>query len=144
MALYSGYIAGWSLLNPSKTPPRDPPMPFREAAPDERALLRALPAADPRRVHHAGRRPASAHGMRGMGRQRRTDPRLVERGADPRDLHAEPDGRDAPDLHIIMLILVGASWLLSTTKAMAYTGIPNALASGCRVSTSRATSSSSP
>src|ERR1043165_8230561 len=29
MALYSGYIVGWSLLNPGKTPPRDPPMPFR-------------------------------------------------------------------------------------------------------------------
>lgn len=30
MALYSGYIIVWSLLNPGKTPPRDPPMPFRE------------------------------------------------------------------------------------------------------------------
>src|SRR5712671_6250583 len=26
MVLYSGYIAGWSLLNPAKTPPADPPM----------------------------------------------------------------------------------------------------------------------
>jgi tripartite ATP-independent transporter DctM subunit len=30
MALYSGYIAVWSLLNPDKTPPADPPMTFRE------------------------------------------------------------------------------------------------------------------
>lgn len=30
MALYSGYIAVWSLLNPSKTPPADPPLPWRE------------------------------------------------------------------------------------------------------------------
>ncbi|MFG1421123.1 TRAP transporter large permease [Roseixanthobacter liquoris] len=30
MALYSGYIVIWSLLNPSKSPPRDPPLPFRE------------------------------------------------------------------------------------------------------------------
>jgi tripartite ATP-independent transporter DctM subunit len=30
MALYSGYIIVWSLLNPHKTPPADPPMPFRE------------------------------------------------------------------------------------------------------------------
>src|SRR4051812_46172408 len=28
MVLYSGYIAGWSLLNPGKTPPADPPMPL--------------------------------------------------------------------------------------------------------------------
>src|SRR3954453_20352697 len=29
MALYSGYIAIWSLANPDKTPPRDPPMAWR-------------------------------------------------------------------------------------------------------------------
>jgi TRAP-type C4-dicarboxylate transport system permease large subunit len=29
MALYSGYIIAWSLLNPAKTPPREPPMSFR-------------------------------------------------------------------------------------------------------------------
>jgi len=28
MLLYSGYIAGWSILNPHRTPPADPPMPF--------------------------------------------------------------------------------------------------------------------
>lgn len=30
MGLYSGYIILWSLLNPGKTPPRDPILPFRE------------------------------------------------------------------------------------------------------------------
>ena len=30
MVLYSGYIIVWSLLHPEKTPPRDPPMAFRE------------------------------------------------------------------------------------------------------------------
>jgi tripartite ATP-independent transporter DctM subunit len=30
MALFSGYIAVWSLLNPRLTPPADAPMPFRE------------------------------------------------------------------------------------------------------------------
>lgn len=30
MSLYSGYIMLWSLLNPGKTPPRDPPLPLRE------------------------------------------------------------------------------------------------------------------
>lgn len=30
MALYMGYVILWSLLNPDKTPPRDPAMPLRE------------------------------------------------------------------------------------------------------------------
>ena len=30
MALFSGYIVVWSLLNPKLTPPADPPMPFAE------------------------------------------------------------------------------------------------------------------
>jgi C4-dicarboxylate transporter DctM subunit len=30
MALYMGYVIIWSLLNPDKTPPRDPVLPFRE------------------------------------------------------------------------------------------------------------------
>jgi tripartite ATP-independent transporter DctM subunit len=30
MVLYSGYIAAWSLLNPSAMPPREPSMPLRE------------------------------------------------------------------------------------------------------------------
>jgi tripartite ATP-independent transporter DctM subunit len=30
MGLYSGYIALWSLLNPSRTPPPEPPMSFRD------------------------------------------------------------------------------------------------------------------
>jgi tripartite ATP-independent transporter DctM subunit len=30
MALYMGYVIIWSLLNPDKTPPRDPPIPFRQ------------------------------------------------------------------------------------------------------------------
>src|SRR6266853_6680380 len=29
ISLYSGYIVVWSLLNPGKVPPRDPPMPLR-------------------------------------------------------------------------------------------------------------------
>src|SRR4249920_1047215 len=30
MALYSGYLVIWSLTHPGRTPPADPPMPFRE------------------------------------------------------------------------------------------------------------------
>jgi len=42
MVLYSGYIIGWSLLNPSKVPPRDPPMPFREKLRQSAKLLPCL------------------------------------------------------------------------------------------------------
>ncbi|MBS0245570.1 MAG: TRAP transporter large permease subunit [Proteobacteria bacterium] len=42
MVLYSGYIAGWSLLNPSKVPPRDPPLPFKEKLRQSTKLLPCL------------------------------------------------------------------------------------------------------
>src|SRR3569833_400148 len=42
IVLYSGYIAGWSLLNPSKAPPRDPPMPFKEKLRQSTKLIPCL------------------------------------------------------------------------------------------------------
>ena len=42
MALYSGYIAGWSLLNPHKTPPADPPMSLRKKLSESAKLLPTL------------------------------------------------------------------------------------------------------
>jgi tripartite ATP-independent transporter DctM subunit len=42
MALYSGYIIVWSLLNPNKTPPADPPMPFREKIKESLNLIPCL------------------------------------------------------------------------------------------------------
>jgi tripartite ATP-independent transporter DctM subunit len=39
MALYSGYIAGWSLLHPEKTPPAEPAMTFREKLRESRQLI---------------------------------------------------------------------------------------------------------
>ncbi|MFG1397758.1 TRAP transporter large permease [Roseixanthobacter pseudopolyaromaticivorans] len=42
MALYSGYIIIWALLNPSKSPPRDPRMPFREKLRQSARLLPCL------------------------------------------------------------------------------------------------------
>jgi tripartite ATP-independent transporter DctM subunit len=42
MVLYSGYIAGWSLLNPHKTPPADPPLPFREKIKESLNLIPCL------------------------------------------------------------------------------------------------------
>ncbi|MET0630620.1 MAG: TRAP transporter large permease subunit [Xanthobacteraceae bacterium] len=42
MALYSGYIALWSLLHPEKTPPPDPPMPWRAKIAESLNLLPCL------------------------------------------------------------------------------------------------------
>ncbi|MFG1359663.1 TRAP transporter large permease [Xanthobacter pseudotagetidis] len=39
MALYSGYIIVWSLLNPRRTPPADPPMPWREKLKESANLI---------------------------------------------------------------------------------------------------------
>ncbi len=39
MGLYSGYIAGWSLLNPDKTPPAEPPTTFRQKLHESRQLI---------------------------------------------------------------------------------------------------------
>src|SRR3954470_12098643 len=42
MALYMGYVIVWSLLNPSKIPPRDPPMPFRKKIAESTKLIPCL------------------------------------------------------------------------------------------------------
>ena len=42
MALYSGYIIGWSLLHPKKIPPRDPPLPFRKKLAESTKLIPCL------------------------------------------------------------------------------------------------------
>jgi tripartite ATP-independent transporter DctM subunit len=42
MALYMGYVIVWSLLNPSKIPPRDPPLPFMEKVRKSANLLPSL------------------------------------------------------------------------------------------------------
>ena len=39
MVLYSGYIAGWSLAHPEKTPPAEPVMTFREKVRKSRQLI---------------------------------------------------------------------------------------------------------
>jgi len=39
MFLYSGYIAGWSMLNPAKTPPAEPHLTFREKLHESRQLI---------------------------------------------------------------------------------------------------------
>jgi tripartite ATP-independent transporter DctM subunit len=42
MALYSGYIAAWSLAHPHKTPPADPPMSLREKLAESAKLIPTL------------------------------------------------------------------------------------------------------
>jgi C4-dicarboxylate transporter, DctM subunit len=42
MSLYSGYIIIWSLLNPGKTPPRDPIMSFRAKMRESKKLIPCL------------------------------------------------------------------------------------------------------
>jgi tripartite ATP-independent transporter DctM subunit len=42
MALYSGYIAAWSLANPAKTPPADPPMSLGEKLKESAKLVPTL------------------------------------------------------------------------------------------------------
>ncbi|HEY1310945.1 MAG TPA: TRAP transporter large permease subunit [Pseudolabrys sp.] len=42
MALYSSYIIIWSLLNPKKVPPRDPPMPFLKKLSESTKLIPCL------------------------------------------------------------------------------------------------------
>jgi tripartite ATP-independent transporter DctM subunit len=42
MVLYSGYIAAWSLANPGRTPPGDPPLPLREKLRESAQLIPLL------------------------------------------------------------------------------------------------------
>ena len=42
MGLYSGYLIVWSLLNPEKTPPADPPMPLRQKLRESAKLVPTL------------------------------------------------------------------------------------------------------
>lgn len=42
MGLYSGYIIVWSLLNPGKIPPRDPPIPLRQKLSESTKLFPIL------------------------------------------------------------------------------------------------------
>ena len=42
MGLYSGYLIVWSLLNPEKTPPADPPMPLRQKLRESAKLMPTL------------------------------------------------------------------------------------------------------
>ncbi len=123
MALYSGYIIVWSLLNPDKVPPRDPPMPFRqkmrESAKLVPCMLLILAVFFSLVLGFATATECAAWGVAGAlllawwsGTLNRTT--FFESVMSATRLTC-----------MIMLILAGAAY---TTAAMAYTGIPAALA----------------
>jgi tripartite ATP-independent transporter DctM subunit len=123
MALYSGYIALWSMLNPEKTPPRDPPMPFRqklrESANLAPCLLLILAVFFSLMLGLATATECAAWGVTGA--------LLLAwwSGTLTRKAFFESVMSATRLTCMIMLILAGAAY---TTAAMAYTGIPAALA----------------
>jgi tripartite ATP-independent transporter DctM subunit len=123
MALYSGYIIVWSLLNPKKTPPRDPPMPFRrklsESAKLIPCLLLILTVFFSLILGFATATECAAWGVMGA--------LLLAwwSGTLNRQTFFESVMSATRLTCMIMLILAGAAY---TTAAMAYTGIPAALA----------------
>jgi tripartite ATP-independent transporter DctM subunit len=123
MALYSGYIALWSMLNPEKTPPRDPPIPFRqklrESANLAPCLLLILAVFFSLMLGLATATECAAWGVAGA--------LLLAwwSGTLNRKAFLESVMSATRLTCMIMLILAGAAY---TTAAMAYTGIPAALA----------------
>jgi tripartite ATP-independent transporter DctM subunit len=123
MGLYSGYIAAWALINPHKMPPREPSMPLREKLRESAnlipcLLLIALVFA----VLLAGWATATecaAWGALGSLAIAWWSGSLTRES-----FWASVMGATRVTC-MIMLILAGASFL---STAMAYTGIPNALA----------------
>jgi tripartite ATP-independent transporter DctM subunit len=124
MSLYSGYIIVWSLLNPDKVPPRDPLMSFaqklRESSQIIPTLLLILFVFLSLILGFATATECAAFGVVGA----------LALAAWSRTLTWEAFAGSlmaATRLTVmIMLILAGAAF---TTAAMAYTGIPAALAS---------------
>jgi C4-dicarboxylate transporter, DctM subunit len=123
MALYSGYIIIWSLLNPSKTPPRDPPMSFMAKMDQSRKLIPALllialvflslVLGFATATECAAFGVVGALGLAWWG------------GTLTKDGFYESVMSATRLTCMIMLILAGAAFC---TAAMAYTGIPKALA----------------
>ncbi|MBV1693173.1 MAG: TRAP transporter large permease subunit [Hyphomicrobiales bacterium] len=123
MGLYSGYIAIWSLLNPGKTPPRDPVMSFMEKLRQSRRLIPCLlliaTVFTSLVFGFATATECAAWGVIGA---------LVLAwwsGTLTRASFMESVMSATRLTCMIMLILAGAAYC---TAAMAYTGIPSALA----------------
>ncbi|WP_420102680.1 TRAP transporter large permease [Bosea sp. (in: a-proteobacteria)] len=123
MALYMGYVILWSLLNPSKVPPRDPPMPFmakvRQSAKLAPCLLLIAAVFLSLVLGFATATECAAWGVMGA---------LVLAwwsGTLSWATFFESVMSATRLTCMIMLILAGAAFC---TAAMAYTGIPAALA----------------
>ncbi len=123
MALYSGYIAIWSLLNPGKVPPRDPPMPFMEKLRHSAKLIPCLVLIATVFLSLvlgiATATECAAFGVIGALAL------AWWSGTLSRDTLAESIMSTTRLTCMIMLILASASFC---TAAMAFTGIPQALA----------------
>jgi tripartite ATP-independent transporter DctM subunit len=123
MGLYSGYIALWSLAYPSKTPPADPPLSFsaklRESAQIIPCLLLILLIFASLIFGFATATECAAWGVLGALALAAWSGTLT--WATFRDSVLSATRLTC----MIMLILAGAAF---TTAAMAYTGIPAALA----------------
>jgi tripartite ATP-independent transporter DctM subunit len=123
MALYSGYIIAWSLLNTSKGPPRDPPMSIREKIKESTKLipcvLLIMAVFFSLMFGLATATECAAWGVAGA--------LLLAwwSGTLNRKTFFESVMSATRLTCMIMIILAGASY---TTAAMAYTGIPSALA----------------
>jgi len=123
LALYMGYVIVWSLLNPKKTPPRDPPLSFvaklRESARLAPCLLLILGVFITLVTGVATATECAAWGVTGA---------LVLAAASKtltRKMLYDSLMAATRLSCMIMLILAGAAF---TTAAMGYTGIPAALA----------------
>ena len=98
MALYSGYIAVWSLLHPERTPPPEPRDALQREAPGI-GEPDPLPAPHPARLPVAAARLGDGDRMRRLGRARLARHRLVVGLAVVETLLAERHGHDADHLH---------------------------------------------
>jgi len=123
LALYMGYVIIWSLLNPKKTPPRDPPMSFvaklRESARLAPCLLLILGVFITLVTGIATATECAAWGVTGALILAATSKTLTRKMLYDSLMAATRLSC------MIMLILAGAAF---TTAAMGYTGIPAALA----------------
>ncbi len=123
MGLYSGYIILWSLWNPKKTPPRDPSMPFGKKLAESTKLipciLLILAVFFSLILGFATATECAAWGVSGA--------LLLAwwSGTLTRETFFASVMSATRLTCMIMLILAGAAY---TTAAMAYTGIPAALA----------------
>jgi tripartite ATP-independent transporter DctM subunit len=123
MALYSGYIAIWSLAHPHRSPPADPPMPFgvklRESAKLAPTLLLIVFVFLALLMGWATATECAAWGALGSLAIAWWHGSLTRAS-----FWASVMGATRVNC-MIMLILAGASYM---STSMGYTGIPNALA----------------